>query len=64
MNKSETYYRKMTETPVAKLIITLGIPTTVSVLITSLYNLADTYFVGTLGESAHPYTYLPPFSWG
>lgn len=42
----------MTETPVAKLIITLGIPTTVSVLITSLYNLADTYFVGTLGESA------------
>lgn len=42
----------MTETPVAKLIITLGIPTTVSMLITSIYNMADTYFVGTLGESA------------
>ncbi len=42
----------MTETPVAKLIITLGIPTTISMLITSIYNMADTYFVGTLGESA------------
>lgn len=41
----------MTETPVAKLIITLGIPTTISMLITSIYNMADTYFVGSLGES-------------
>jgi len=29
----------------------LGIPTTISMLVTSLYNMADTYFVGTLGES-------------
>ena len=42
----------MTETPVAKLVIRLGIPTTVSMLITSIYNMADTYFVGTLGKSA------------
>ncbi len=42
----------MTETPVAKLIVTLGIPTTISMLITSIYNMADTYFVGGLGESA------------
>ena len=41
----------MTRTPVSKLIIMLGIPTTVSMLITNIYNLADTYFVGTLGES-------------
>lgn len=41
----------MTETPVSKLIVTLGIPTTVSMLITSIYNMADTYFVGGLGES-------------
>lgn len=41
----------MTETPVSKLIFTLGIPTTVSMLITNIYNMADTYFVGTLGES-------------
>ena len=41
----------MTRTPVSKLIVMLGIPTTVSMLITNIYNLADTYFVGTLGES-------------
>ena len=41
----------MTETPVSHLIIRLGIPTTISMLITGIYNLADTYFVGTLGES-------------
>lgn len=42
----------MTETPVGKLIIKLGIPTTVSMLVTNIYNMADTYFVGTLGTSA------------
>ena len=47
----EAHYRKMTETPVSKLIFTLGIPTTISMLITNIYNMADTYFVGTLGES-------------
>lgn len=51
MNHSEVYYKKMTETPVSRLIVTLGIPTTISMLVTSLYNMADTYFVGTLGES-------------
>ena len=52
MNNTEIYYKKMTQTPVAKLVVTLGIPTTISMLITSIYNMADTYFVGTLGESA------------
>ncbi len=51
MNNAEAYYKKMTETPVSRLIIRLGIPTTVSMLVTSIYNMADTYFVGTLGES-------------
>ena len=51
MNQTELYYKKMTTTPVARLIISLGIPTTVSMLITSVYNMVDTYFVGTLGES-------------
>ena len=45
-------YIKMTETPVSRLIISLGIPTLISMLITSLYNMADTIFVGTLGTSA------------
>ena len=46
----------MTETPVPKLILNLGIPTTISMLITNIYNMADTYFVGTLGESAQAAT--------
>ena len=51
MKDTEAYYKKMTETPVSRLIITLGIPTTISMLITNIYNMADTYFVGELGES-------------
>ncbi len=51
MTEADRYYRKMTETPVSRLIVALGIPTTVSMLITNVYNLADTYFVGALGES-------------
>jgi len=46
----------MTKTPVSRLILNLGIPTTVSMLISSIYNMADTYFVGTLGESAQAAT--------
>ena len=46
----------MTETPVARLILNLGIPTTISMLITNIYNMADTYFVGTQGESAQAAT--------
>lgn len=46
----------MTQTPVPRLILQLGIPTTISMLITSIYNMADTYFVGTLGESAQAAT--------
>jgi len=56
MNNADAHYIKMTQTPVAKLILRLGIPTTVSMLITNIYNMADTYFVGTLGESAQAAT--------
>lgn len=51
ISAAEKHYIKMTKTPVAKLVVILGIPTTISMLITNLYNLVDTYFVGTLGES-------------
>ena len=51
MKATDVYYDKMTKTPLAKLIISLGIPTTISMLITNIYNMVDTYFVGTLGES-------------
>ena len=51
MTETELYYKKMTETSLTKLIVSLGIPTTISMLVTNIYNMADTYFVGTLGES-------------
>ena len=51
MTVADKHYEKMTQTPVSRLILKLGIPTTISMLITNIYNLADTYFVGSLGES-------------
>jgi len=56
MTNADQHYIKMTQTPVSKLILNLGIPTTISMLITNIYNMADTYFVGTLGESAQAAT--------
>ena len=47
-----TEYQKMTEGSVSKLIIQLGIPTTVSMLITNVYNMADAYFVSGISVSA------------
>ena len=45
-------YIKMTQTPIPKLILMLGVPTIISMLVTNIYNMADTYFVGTIGTSA------------
>ena len=42
----QAQYKKMTETPISKLITTLSIPTIVSMLVTNIYNMADTYFEG------------------
>lgn len=42
----------MTQTPVAKLICTLAVPTIISMLVTAVYNTADTFFVSQLGTSA------------
>ena len=41
---------KMTQTSMPRLIISLGIPTTLSMMVTSLYNLADTAFVSMIGN--------------
>ncbi len=43
---------KMTTQPVAKLISKLAVPTIISMLVTAIYNMADTYFVSKLGTSA------------
>lgn len=52
MDSQTLQYKKMTETPITKLIIKLGIPTTISMLVTSVYNMADTFFIGEYGTSA------------
>ena len=49
---SQQQYHKMTETPIPRLILSLAAPTILSMLITSIYNLADTFFVGQLSTSA------------
>lgn len=53
MNLSEEQqYERMTASPIPSLITSLAVPTIISMLVTSIYNLADTYFVSTLGTSA------------
>ena len=49
---ADEQYNKMVNTPVWKLITKLAIPTIISMLITSLYNMADTFFVSQLGTEA------------
>ncbi|HWQ51212.1 MAG TPA: MATE family efflux transporter [Terriglobales bacterium] len=49
---SEDKYEQMINTPIKKLICQLAVPSIISMLITSVYNMADTYFVGKIGTSA------------
>ncbi len=48
----EEKYKMMIETPVNKLIPRLAVPTIISMLITSIYNMADTFFVSQLSTAA------------
>lgn len=50
-NKDDKQFKIMTEKPVEKLLVSLSIPTILSMLVTTLYNIADTAFVGMLGTS-------------
>lgn len=50
--KKKSQYEDLTQTPIPQLILRLGIPTTISMLVTSVYNMADSYFVGDEGSSA------------
>ncbi len=45
----EAKLKRMTETPIPKLLFSLAIPTIISMLITAFYNMADTFFIGRLG---------------
>ena len=49
---NQSQYIKMTQTPVLPLITSLSVPTILSMLVTNIYNLADTAFVGQLGTAA------------
>lgn len=49
---SDQQYNRMTQTPVHSLVIRLCIPTVISMLVTNIYNMVDTAFVGKLGNSA------------
>ena len=46
--KNRDNFERMTATPVPRLITGLAVPTIISMLVTALYNVADTYFVGRL----------------
>ena len=41
-------YQFLTQAPVHRVILTMAVPTIISMLVTSFYNLADTYFVGRI----------------
>ncbi len=52
MKANTSRAQMMLEEPINRVIPKLAIPTIISMLITSIYNMADTYFVSQLGTSA------------
>lgn len=52
MTPLEERYKYMTQTPIPKLICSLAIPTIISMMVTNLYNMADTFFVGRISTQA------------
>ncbi|MBQ8091520.1 MAG: MATE family efflux transporter [Pyramidobacter sp.] len=51
-HQAQQQYIKMTQTPLRPLIVRLAVPTICSMLITTFYNMADTFFVARIGTSA------------
>lgn len=52
MDKSLREHKRMTESPIGRLVLSLCLPSVVANLMTSIYNMADAYFVSGLGDSA------------
>lgn len=50
MNEQNTKLKLLGSAPIPKALVSLGIPIMIGMLINALYNLADAYFVGGLGE--------------
>lgn len=49
--KNESQLKIMTTVPVEKLLLSLSIPTIITMLVTTIYNIVDAAFVGLLGTS-------------
>lgn len=52
MKKKRDNYTFLTHAPIHRVIFTMAIPTIISMLSTSMYNLADTYFVGSINTQS------------
>ena len=50
--RKEDRYEMLTCTPVPQLILRLSVPTIISMLVTGIYNTADTFFVGRISTQA------------
>lgn len=48
MKRIKDNYTFLTTAPIHRVILTMAVPTIISMLVTSLYNMADTYFVGRI----------------
>jgi Na+-driven multidrug efflux pump len=52
LDKQSAKYIRMTQEPVGKLICQLAVPCIISMMITAIYNTADTFFVGQLNSNS------------
>ena len=50
--KLDERYRMMTQAPVKRLILKMAVPTIISMMVTSIYNMVDSFFVGHLSTEA------------
>ena len=50
--KKQDNYTFLTSAPIERVIPTMAVPTIISMLVTSIYNIVDTYFVGQLNTQA------------
>ena len=48
MSKKRDNYTFLTQAPVHRVILAMSVPTIISMLVSSMYNMADTYFVGRI----------------
>jgi putative MATE family efflux protein len=52
MSKTVSKFERMTTEPVEKLVGEMAVPTIIIMMVSAIYNMADTYFVGSLGTRA------------